>query len=100
MSVIASRFHTAGNRRRWRIDYSGWLDEGVTATSAAVTLTDTTLAPFTGATIDTVSVNPSGQVVFWTNGGVVNELFTANVAMTDSIGEVKKDTVSFTVVAP
>lgn len=100
MPTIAKRFHTAGNRRRWRVDYSDWLEPGVTATSAAVTLTDTTAAPLVGATVDTVSVDAEGHVVFWTNGGVVNEVFTINVTMTDSIGEVKKDTVAFSVVSP
>lgn len=100
MTTLAQKTHTAGGRKRWRISYEDWLEEGVTVTSAAVTLTDVTIAPLTGATVDTTSVDPEGHVIFWTNAGVVNEVFTINVTMTDSIGGIKKDTVSFTVVAP
>lgn len=109
--LLGARKHTAGDRKRWRIDYYGRrrgddivavppLEEGVTVTSATVTLADTTTAPLVGATIDTVSVEADGKVVFWTNGGVVNELFTASVAMMDSIAEIRKDTISFAVVSP
>jgi hypothetical protein len=77
------------------VDYSDWLNEGVSVASAAVTITTTGTA-----TVDTVSVEPDGRVVFWTNAGTVNEVFTVNVAMTSSIGEIKQDTISFTVVSP
>lgn len=100
MGLLAQKTHTAGGRKRWRISYADWLEEGITVNLAAVTLTDVTIAPLTGATVDTTSVDPEGHVIFWTNGGVVNEVFTINVAMTDSIGGVKKDTIGFTVVAP
>lgn len=111
MGLLAQKTHTAGNRKRWRISYGGFaagddmivtapLDDGVTVTSVVVALADVTIAPLTGATVDTTSVDPEGHVIFWTNGGVVNEVFTINVSMTDSIGGVRKDTVGFTVVAP
>lgn len=100
MAVLAQKTHTAGNRRRWRVSYEDWLEEGVTVASAVVSLTDVTIAPLTGASVDTSSVDPDGHVIFWTNGGVVNEVFTINVAMTNSSGEIKKDTIGFTVIAP
>lgn len=99
--LLAKKTHTIGGRRRWRVDYANWLDEGHTCKSATVTLTDTAVPVVTGATIDTVSVAADGhRVIFWTNGGAVNELFTANIVMTDSVGQVKIDTVQFTVIAP
>lgn len=100
MTLLANKQHTAGGRKRWRLSYEDWLEEGVTVTSVAVTLTDVTATPLVGATVDTTSVDPEGHVIFWTNGGVVNEVFTINVSMTDSTGGVKKDTIGFTVVAP
>jgi hypothetical protein len=91
--MLAKRPHTVGNRRRYKIDYSEWLDEGVTVVSATVVSSSST------ATIDTVSVAGS-FVIFFVNGGVLNETFTASVAMVDSKTGIKHDTMDFFVVAP
>jgi hypothetical protein len=91
--MLAKRPHTVGNRRRYRIDYSDWLDEGVTVLSATVISSSST------ATIDTVSV-AGNFVIFFVNGGLLNETLTATVIMTDSKTGVKHDTMDFFVVAP
>jgi hypothetical protein len=89
----AKRPHTVGNRRRYRVNYEDWLDEGVTVVSATVTSSSST------ATIDTVSV-AGNWVIFFVNGGVLNEEFTASISMVDSKTGVKNDTMTFFVVAP
>ena len=91
--LLAKRPHTVGNRRRYRINYSEWLDEGVTVDTATVVSSSAT------ATIDDVSVE-GAKVVFFVNGGLLNETFTATVTMTDSKTGVKIDHLEFFVVAP
>ncbi len=91
--VLAKRPHTVGNRRRYRINYSDWLDEGVTVDTASVVSSSQT------ATIDTVSV-AGNYVIFFVNGGVLNETFTASIQMVDSKTGIKNDTMEFFVVAP
>jgi len=42
-----------------------------------------------------------GQVVvFFLIGGVTGETLTVSIVMTDSLGNIKRDTIMFTVVAP
>jgi hypothetical protein len=91
--VLARKPHTVDNRRRWVVDYCPWLAPGVTVVTGTVTSSSTT------ATIDGVAV-VENTIVFFTNGGELNETFTASVAMTDSRGQIKNDTVDFFVVAP
>ena len=90
--LLAKRPHTVGNRRRYRINYSEWLDEGVTVDTATVVSSSAT------ATIDTVSV-AGNSVVFFVNGGVLNEEFTASISMVDSKTGIKNDTMDFFVIA-
>lgn len=94
MGLLASKKHTAGNRRRFVVDYRDWLCDGVWIVTATVTSSSLT------ATIDTVSVVEGKQIVFFVNGGVLNESFTVTLVATDSKTEVKNDTITFTVVAP
>lgn len=90
---LAKRSHTEGDRRRFVIDYSEWLDRGNTVESAVVTSDSTT------ATVDDVTTT-ADKVIFFVNGGSLNETFTVSVAMTDTRTEIKNDTIDFTVVAP
>lgn len=91
--VLGRKPHTVGNRRRWVIDYCQWLAQGITIAAGTVTSSSTT------TTIDGVTV-VENTIVFFTNGGLLNETFTASVAMTDSRGQIKNDTVDFFVIAP
>ena len=85
--------HTVGNRRKYIIDYSQWLDLGVTLTAGTAT------TPSLTASVDTVS-HTASTLIFFVNGGVLNEIFTIALQITDSNGEIKNDTVEFFVVAP
>lgn len=98
---IAQRFHGAGNKTRYYVDYSNWLDDGRTLSSSngafsAALATDSTV---TDVTIDQVSVTPD-RLYFWVSGGSINEAFTVQTQVTDTLGEIVNDTVDFTVVAP
>ena len=88
---------TVGNTTRFSVDYSDWLDDGVTLTSG--TAVKAAGAP-ADITVSAVSVAPSGKLYFTVAGGSLNENFTINVQITDSRSEVKNDTCPFTVVAP
>ena len=91
--MLAKRPHTVGNRRRYQIDYLEWLEEGVTVDTATVISSSQT------APIDDVLVAGS-KVIFFVNGGVLNETFTASIQMIDSKTGIKNDTMDFFVVAP
>lgn len=98
--LIGTKQHTAGNKTRYEIDYDEWLDEGRTINqsvgfSAALVAGSTV----TDVTVGTASVTAS-KLYFWVQGGSVNEAFTAQVQITDTLGEIVIDTVNFNVVSP
>lgn len=91
---IAKRNHTVGDRRRYLVDYRGWLDDRRAITAHTVTSSSAT------ATVDDDSVRDASQVLFFVNDGVLNETFTVTVSITCSDTEIRRDTISFTVIAP
>lgn len=91
MSVLGKRPHTVGNRKRFVVNYSRWLPEGVTIASQSETSSSLT------ATVDGVTAKDH-HLTFFTNGGTLNETFTVSVQITDTLGQIKNDTVEFTVV--
>lgn len=92
--LLGNKNHTAGNTIRYEIDYSDWLDTGDSLVTATVTG-----AP-AGVTISGVVVLTSQVVAFVMAGGVVNTNFTLAVAITDTRGEIKNDTIGFAIQAP
>ena len=92
--LLAAKTHTVGDARRWTIDYARWLAN--TATIASVTLTSSS----TSLTLQPTPSVLGDQVVFFLVGGTLGERVTVTVTMTDSLGNIKHDTLSFTVVAP
>lgn len=95
--LLKNIFHTAGNSTRYTIDYCEWLEPGTTIIAFTAVLASGSV---TTATITGALVNPSGEGVFFVNGGAINENFTVALQGTDSRGEIVKDTLTFTVVAP
>lgn len=91
--ILGSKLHTAGDTRRWRIDYSRWLANAVDIATATLTSSSAT------CTVDD-SVVLGDEVVFFLTGGVQGENVTVSVMMTDTDGNVKNDSIVFTVVAP
>jgi hypothetical protein len=91
--ILGSKSHTAGDTKRWTVDYDAWLDNTATIEQCAVTSSSTT------CTAGEVLIL-GNQVIFFLTGGVLNEQLTVTLTMTDSLGNIKNDTISFTVVAP
>lgn len=92
--VLARRNHTVGNKVFWTVDYGDWLEDGVTIASAVVTDNDTSV------TVGSPVTEDGHKIRFFVQGGTLNQAFTVSVAMTDSKGQIKNDTIEFTVVAP
>lgn len=92
--LLGSKNHTVGDTKRWTINYGRWLDNTATIASAVVTSSSTTCTVQGTPTI----LGPS--VIFFLTGGVLNETLTVTVVITDSLGNIKHDTVMFTVLAP
>ena len=88
---------TVGNTTRFSVDYSQWLDEGVTLASG--TAVKAAGGP-SDITVSAVTAAPSGKLYFTLAGGSLNENFTIAVSITDSRSEVKNDTCNFNCVAP
>ena len=93
MPLLASKRHTAGDIMSWRLGYGRWLENTATILSADITSSSLT------CTADNVTVL-GREIVFYLNGGEVGETLTVSVAMTDSLDNVKHDTIAYTVVAP
>jgi hypothetical protein len=91
--IIARKPFTRGNRRQYIVQYDQWLAAGVALTAGAATTTSLT------ASVDTVSFTDT-TLIFFVNGGVLNEIFTVALQITDSLGEIKNDTVEFFVTEP
>ena len=92
--LIASKSHTAGDTRRWTVQYGRWLDNAAQI-QAMVVSTDS---------ID-CTVQPTPKILgtdveFFLTGGTVGERVTVTLKMTDDRGNVKNDTIRFSVVAP
>lgn len=96
MSNLGRKSFTVGNTTRYSVDYSQWLDEGVTLVSGTAVVSPAVA----DIMISAVSVAPSGRLYFTLHGGSLNETFTIAVSITDSRGEVKNDTCNFNCVAP
>jgi hypothetical protein len=91
--LLGSKQHTAGDTKRWRLDYSRWLDNTATIETAMIVSSSVSL------TVGAPTVL-GRDVLFLLSGGVVNETATLSVEMTDSLDNTKRDTIKFTVVAP
>jgi hypothetical protein len=98
--LLGQRALTAGNKKRFVIDYSDWLDDGVTLTTATVVMDPAFTATVTDVTITGVLVQLGHLLVFFVQGGSVNETFTLDVQIVDSRTEIKNDTIKIAVVAP
>ncbi len=91
---LTERNFALDDRRRFVID-SGleWLDPGVHVTDGSAVADDDTV------TVDDVTV-ANNKIYLFVSGGTVNTTFTVTVTMTDSVGEVKNDTLVFNCVDP
>lgn len=97
--LLGQKSHTAGDTIRYITDYTRWLEDGVSLVSAVVTIDPTT--PRSDITISGVTLlTEHNRVAFVLAGGSLNEIFTLDIQAVDTRGEIKNDTMQFTVVAP
>src|SRR5262252_8755310 len=94
MSILGSKKHTVGDTARWVVAYGDSLPN--TAIIQAISVT----SPSTTCTIGTPAPSFQGSdVIFFLTGGALGETFSVMLQMTDSFGNIKHDTIAFTVVA-
>jgi hypothetical protein len=99
--ILGQKAHTAGDTIRYIVNYTDWLEDGVSLSTATVVLDPAFTAAVTNITISGVTVlTEHNKVAFVMSGGSVNENFTLDVQVTDSRSEVKNDTLLFQIVAP
>lgn len=97
MAILGKYFKDPDERKRYSIDYSDWLDSGELISSVTFEVTPSTGSP---VVIDGDSINPANTgVVFYASEGVNGTTYRVHVTMTSSNGQIKEDTVQFTVKA-
>src|ERR1035437_8833113 len=99
MALLKTIIFTVGNKIRFRLDYSEWLEDGSPVASGSAALV-AVVPPVTDVVVSAISVDAQGHLVFFIAGGSVNEVFTIAVQGVTSRGEIKNDTISFSCVAP
>jgi hypothetical protein len=90
--IIASKQHTEGDTKLWTIKYNRWL-----ANTATIEQIDVQSDSVT-CTVGSPTILGS-DVVFLLEGGTLGERVSVTLTMTDSLGNIKHDTIKFTVIA-
>ena len=90
---LASKRHTAGDSRWWTVKYDRCLKNGAKIDTMDITSNSTSCT-----VSDTEILGP--DVRFRLNGGTVGERVTVSLEMNDDAGNVKNDTIIFTVISP
>lgn len=93
---LGRKMHGAGNKTRYEIDYSNWLEPGESLLSGTVVLDPAFTATVTDIVISNVVVTPSQKLEFTMAGGSVSETFTLDVqTTTQNPTEIKNNTIEF-----
>lgn len=92
MALLGSKQHTAGDTKRWTVNYEFWLDNAAVIDAIDVQSSSTT------CTVNDIAVS-GPTIVFFLAGGELNERLTVSLTMTDNFGNIKHDTIAFMVVA-
>lgn len=96
MSQLGQQNITAGDIRRYQIDYTQFLQPGEVLTAGGFTVTSSgATSTARGAFLNITET----QLYFFVTGGNLNESFTVSVQVKTSFGETINDTIAFTVVA-
>ena len=88
-----SKQHTAGNTKRWTVNYDRWLDNSAEIERIDVQSSSATCTVSQPQTL-------GRQVAFFLNGREVGETVTVTFTMRDGVGNIKNDTINFVCVAP
>jgi uncharacterized protein YacL (UPF0231 family) len=92
MALLGSKQHTVGDTKRWTVNYDKWLSN--TATIDQIDVTSDSLT----CTVGDVQIL-GHEIIFFLSGGEVNERLNVALTMTDDLGNIKHDTIAFTVIA-
>ena len=98
--AIAKYVKAAGDRKRYQIDYTDWLDIGESVVSVVFTIVQVTVPPLV---IDTIAVLPTGLgVQYYASGGIDGQTYTvyANLTTSSAPAQTKLDDILFTVREP
>jgi hypothetical protein len=93
MALLGSKQHTEGDSKLWTVSYRRWLDD-----NAAIETVDVQSSSTSCTVEDVTKLGP--EVKFILTGGILNERVNVTLTMTDNLGNIKHDTIAFTVVAP
>jgi hypothetical protein len=92
---LGSFIKTPIERKRYAIDYTDWLDTGETLATVTYSIPNVTTPPLV---VDASSIDATNKIaVFFINGGLNNRQYTVEVVASTSGGQIKEDTVLFTV---
>lgn len=96
--ILGKYFKASADRKRYSIDYSDWLDVGEFVSTCVFSVTPVDSNP---VVIDGNAIASGSQsVVFYASSGIEGTTYKVLVHMTTSNGQVKEDTVQYTVKAP
>ena len=90
--LVASKQHTEGDSKRWTVQYGRWLDNPAKIETVDIQSDSTSLVVEPGEILGT-------DVNFLVHGGTLGEQAIVRLAMTDNQGNIKHDTIRFTVIA-
>ena len=95
---LGKYFKAPDERKRYSIDYTDWLDTGELLTLVTFEVIPVDADP---VAIDGIAIETSAKsVVFYASAGLDGKSYKAIVTMTTTGGQVKEDTVQYTVKAP
>lgn len=96
--ILGKYFKAPDERKRYSIDYQDWLDTGELLSTVTFEVTPIDADP---VVIDGIAIETgSKSAVFYAAGGIDGKSYKAIVTTTTSGGQVKEDTVQYTVKAP
>lgn len=91
--LVGSKQHTEGDTKRWVVSYANWLDNASKIDQIEVEA-DNDLFTIGGTEV------LGDEIVFYISGGTANERTKVTLTMTDTLNNIKNDTIIFNCVAP
>jgi hypothetical protein len=95
---LGKYFKSPDERKRYSINYADWLDTGEQLATVTFEVIPVDVG---GVSIDGIAIETGNKsVVFYASAGLDGRSYKAIATMTTSGGQVKEDTVQYTVRAP
>ena len=85
--------------KRYKVDYSDWLDTGEYVQSVVLTVSPTSSSNPLTVAANTIDASQT-YFAFFVAGGVVGTVYTVDVKVTTTGSQIKEDTILFTVRDP